>query len=230
MVNTINESYAHFDDVQLVNMTQNGDFDALSELWIRHVDFIKKVTLNQYYKIRPDFSEDFLNSEKLWSYRLGSSYINLAKAAETYDSNYSVPFLAYFAMKNKYAFKDEKAFNTEMSMRNSYCENYDSYEFRDQDDDMAEIVNSIEKCLSGNERLRAFFKKYVETFDELGYVSQTDMAKIMGISRQMINTNFKKIRFIAEENGLEKEFADFLSAQDEAQNYIQKPYSSECYS
>jgi len=50
------------------------------------------------------------------------------------------------------------------------------------------------------------------------------MAKVMGISRQMINTNFKKIRFIAEENGLEKEFADFLSAQDEAQNYIQKPY------
>jgi hypothetical protein len=56
------------------------------------------------------------------------------------------------------------------------------------------------------------------------------MAKVMGISRQMINTNFKKIRFIAEENGLEKEFADFLSAQDDVQNYIQKPYSSECYS
>ena len=225
-----NMNYARLTDSQLVKLAKSGKFDALSELWSRHVDFVKKVTLNQYYKIRPDFSEDCRDSEKLWQYRMGRSYMNLAKAVETYDFGCGTPFLAFFAMKNKYAFLDEKALNTEMSTRHDYCENYDRYEYRDQDAaDMTEIVRSIEKCLCGNDRLQAFFQKYVATFEERGYLTQTKMASVMGVSRQMINTNFKKIREITKEYGLEKEFAEFLAAQENAQNYVQDSYLNDYY-
>ena len=61
-----NMNYARLTDSQLVKLAKSGKFDALSELWSRHEDFVKKVTLNQYYKIRPDFSEDCRDSEKLW--------------------------------------------------------------------------------------------------------------------------------------------------------------------
>ena len=207
MVNTANKNYTQLDDSQLVKLAKSGKFDALSELWVRHKDFIKKVTLNQYYKIRPDFS------------------VNLAKAVETYNFGCDTPFLAFFAMKNKYAFLDEKAFNTEISAKYDYCDNYDRYEYRNQDDaDMAEIVHSLEKCLCENDRLLAFFQKYVATFEERGYLTQTKMASIMGMSRQVINTNFKKIRAIAQEYGLKKEFVEILAAQERAQNYIQDSY------
>ena len=46
----------------------------------------------------------------------------------------------------------------------------------------------------------------------------------MGVSRQVINTNFKKIRAIAKQYGLEKEFVEILAAQERAQNYIQDSY------
>ncbi len=225
MVNTANKNYTQLDDSQLVKLAKSGKFDALSELWVRHKDFIKKVTLNQYYKIRPDFSEDCSCSEKLWQCRMGRSYMNLAKAVETYNFCCDTPFLAFFAMKNKYAFLDEKAFNTEISAKYDYCDNYDRYEYRNQDDaDMAEIVHSLEKCLCENDRLLAFFQKYVATFEERGYLTQTKMASIMGMSRQVINTNFKKIRAIAQEYGLKKEFVEILVAQERAQNYIQDSY------
>jgi hypothetical protein len=48
MVNTANKNYTQLDDSQLVKLAKSGKFDALSELWVRHKDFIKKVTLNQY--------------------------------------------------------------------------------------------------------------------------------------------------------------------------------------
>ena len=54
--NTANMNCFLLDDSQLVKLAKSGNFDALSELWLRHIDFVKKVTLNQYYKIRPDFS------------------------------------------------------------------------------------------------------------------------------------------------------------------------------
>ena len=64
-LNTITNNYAQLDDNQLVKLVQYENYDALAELWKRHADYIKKVTLGQYYKIRPDFSEDARDSEKL---------------------------------------------------------------------------------------------------------------------------------------------------------------------
>jgi hypothetical protein len=217
-LNTITNNYAQLDDNQLVKLVQYENYDALAELWKRHADYIKKVTLGQYYKIRPDFSEDAHNSERLWNNRMSDSYFNLEKAALNYNPSYKTPFLAYFAMNNKYAFLDEKELNTERDKRHFYCENYDCYGSREDDTvaNMEDIMQAIAKCLRKNKPLLAFFQKYTSIIKERGYINQSKMALIMRVTRQTINTNFKKIHAIAKLYGLEKEFLAMLSTRGSA--------------
>ena len=217
-LNTITNNYAQLDDNQLVKLVQYENYDALAELWKRHVDVIKKVTLGQYYKIRPDFSEDARDSEKLWNNRMSDSYFNLKKAASNYNPSYNTPFLAYFAINNNYAFLDEKECNTERGKRHFYCENYDCYGSREDDTaaNMEDIMQAIAKCLRKNKPLLAFFQKYTSIIKERGYINQSKMALIMRVTRQTINTNFKKIHAIAKLYGLEKEFLAMLSTRGSA--------------
>lgn len=223
---TITNKLAQLDDNQLVKMVQDGKYDALAELWTRHADIIKKITLAQHYKIQPDFSENRYNSEYLWNNRMGISYLNLEKAAKDYDFARKTPFLAFFAMKNKYALLDEKELNTELSNKHFHCDNYDCFENREDRaaENMQDIMQSIEKCLGDNKALLAFFQKYASIINNRGHINQSKMAILMRTTRQTINTNFKKIRSIAKECGLEKDFLAMLSAQDSAPCYAEDTY------
>ena len=150
----------------------------------------------------------------------------ISAVAKNYDFSCGTPFLAFFAIKNRYALLDEKEFNTERTKRYAYCDDYGRYECLEENGaaDMQEIIRSIEKCLREDKNLLAFFQKYVAVINERGYINQSKMSLLMGVSRQTINANFKKIRAVAQEHGLEKEFLVMLSAQDKVSCYADDAY------
>ena len=66
-------------------------------------------------------------------------------------------------------------------------------------------------------------------FDKYGYVDQTEMAHLLGTSRQNINTKFKKIHAVLATRHLDKKFLEILSFNHNSWEYAQKTFQSESH-
>lgn len=232
--NTPKTVYTKINDNGLIKLGQAGDHNALAEMWLRHISFFKGMTAKHFREIMPNFEDDARSFEVLWQNRMATSYINFVEAVKKYNPYRGIPFFAYFNIINKLRFCDEKRENSAYHARAAkFIDNYDMDTVEcveeNETEGYDELISAIKKGLAGDKTLNKFFCAYVDMFDKYGYVDQTEMAHLLGTSRQNINTKFKKIHAVLATRHLDKKFLEILSFNHNSWEYAQKTFQSESH-
>jgi len=230
--NTVKNVYTKIDDNGLIKLGQAGDHSALAEMWLRHIGYFKGMTAKHFREVKPNFEDNARTFEGWWENRMATSYINFVEAVKKYNPYRGIPFFAYFNIVNKLRFCDEKRENATIHARAAkFVDNYDfdSIEYTEENEanGFGEFIAAVKKCLAGDKTLSRFFCAYIDMFNKYGYVDQTEMAHLLGTSRQNINTKFRKIQATLMANHLNQKFHEILSINHNSWEYAQKTFQTE---